>query len=313
MSSRRLDIVTLTMIALAAACDQPQQSVAPKAGGVSFSRISSSKWDPPVNLGPVVNSPFVDNLPELSKDGLSLYFTSARPGGSGALDLWVSRRVTEDAPWGPPVNLGPTVNSSANDAAPNLSADGHYLFLTSNRPGGLGSNDIWVSWRRHVHDDFGWTTPVNLGAPINSATFDAGAAFRRPEFYFTRGPAANTLDIYVSSVMGHAFGSPLLVAELSSAANDQRPTLRYDRREIFFSSNRSGGFGLDDIWASTRPGAHGPWSAPVNLGPSINTSFVESQPGVSHDGGLLFFSSDRPGGSGALDLYMSTRRHPAQH
>jgi hypothetical protein len=263
-----------------------------------------------MNLGPVVNSPFGDNLPELSKDKLSLYFTSGRPG-LGGLDLWVSQRESKHAAWGAPINLGPTVNSTDNDAAPNLSRDGHYLFITSNRPRGLGSNDIWVSWRRDVHDDFGWTTPVNLGAPINGATFDAGAAFHRPEFYFTRGPSAVALDIYMSSVRGSRFTSPRLVEELSSPANEQRPTLRQDRREIFFSSNRSGGFGLDDIWMSSRRSAHGRWDPPVNLGPVINTPFTESQPGLSKDGTMLFFSSDRPGGGG-LDLYVSVRRERAR-
>lgn len=312
MRRSRFDLVALTIISLGFACDQPPDPVAPETRTPSFSRVSNSEWDTPVNLGPVVNSPFVDNLPELSKDKLSLYFTSARPGGSGGLDLWVSRRESEDAPWGVPVNLGPIVNSSDNDAAPNLSRDGHYLFITSNRPGGLGSNDIWVSRRKDVHDDLGWTTPVNLGAPINGASFDAGAAFHRPEFYFTRGPAAAALDIYVSSIRGHRFTSPSLVEELSSAANEQRPTLRHDRREIFFSSNRSGGFGLDDIWMSTRSSAHSRWDSPINVGSAINTPFVESQPGLSKDGTMLFFSSDRPGGSGGLDLYISTRRDRAR-
>jgi hypothetical protein len=311
MRRSRFDLVPLTIISLALACDQSPDPVAPETGTPSFSRVSHAGWDAPVNLGPVVNSPFVDNLPELSKDKLSLYFTSARPG-FGGLDLWVSQRESEDAPWGIPVNLGPTVNSSATDAAPNLSRDEHYLFITSDRPGGLGSNDIWVSWRQDVHDDFGWTTPVNLGAPINSAAFEAGAAFHRPEFYFVRGPGPFAVDIYVSSVRGQRFTSPTVVQELSSPASDQRPTLRHDRREIFFSSNRTGGFGQDDIWTSTRPNASGRWSSPTNLGPVINTSFIESQPGLSKDGTMLFFSSDRPGGSGGLDLYVSTRRDRAR-
>jgi Tol biopolymer transport system component len=304
-------LAALALICFTLACDRGSEIVEPEVlpdpAKASLAAGHLSEWSAPVNVGPTVNSPFVDNLPVLSKDGLSLYFTSNRPGGSGALDLWVSRRASLDAPWGVAANLGSTVNSSGNDAAPNLSRDGHYLFLTSNRPGGFGDNDIWVSWRSDVHDDFAWEAPVNVGPPINGPTFDAGAAFRRPEFYFTSGPNAGALDIYVSSVTGNSFEAPQLVGELSSTANDQRPSVRYDRREIFLSSNRPGGFGADDIWGATRPSAAAAWSTPVNLGAVINTSFVETQPGLSEDGTMLFFTSDRPGGSGGLDLYVSTR------
>lgn len=58
---------------------------------------------------------------------------------------------------------------------PNLSRDGHWLFFSSTRPGRFGNFDIWVSWRANPHDDFGWETPVNLGA-INTDAFDAAAS-----------------------------------------------------------------------------------------------------------------------------------------
>ena len=312
MISRPRPFSLVVIAAFALACSRESEVAAPEirlATGAEVPAASQfSDWSVPVNLGPAVNSPFVDNLPALSKDGLSLYFTSNRPGGVGALDLWVSRRADVDEPWGLPVNLGAVVNSEANDAAPELSRDGHYLYLTSNRPGTLGSNDIWVSWRADVHDDLAWEAPVNLGPPISGPAFDAGAALRRPEFYFTRGPVSTALDIYVSRMIGNGFEEPRLVAELSSAANDQRPTIRYDARELFLSSNRPGGFGEDDLWVASRPGASGRWASPRNLGAVINTPFVETQPGLSEDGTMLFFTSNRPGGSGGLDLWVSTRR-----
>src|SRR5215471_11654458 len=70
-----------------------------------------SAWSTPVNLGPTINSPFNESGPCLSKDGLSLYFFSFRPGGFGAQDLWVSQRPNVDAPWGTPWNLGPRINT----------------------------------------------------------------------------------------------------------------------------------------------------------------------------------------------------------
>lgn len=305
-------LAALALPYFALTCDRGSEMVEPKVlpDVVTLSRADArwSEWSVPMNLGPTVNSAFGDATPDLSRDGLSLYFGSNRPGGSGLSDLWVSRRASVDDPWGVPVNLGPVVNSSTLDLAPSLSPDGHYLFFTSGRPGGFGQNDIWVSWRADVHDDFAWEAPVNVGPPINGPTFDAGPEFRRPEFYFASGATPTTTDIYVSSVTGNTFQEPRLVVELSSPGYDLRPTLRFDRREIFVSSRRPGGVGLDDIWGSTRQSAAAPWSVPVNLGPVINSPFNDNQTDLSHDGTMLFFTSDRPGGSGLTDLYVSTRR-----
>src|SRR5438093_8275760 len=77
-----------------------------------------SNWAAPVNLGPVVNSAYADNGPAISKDRLSLYFTSTRPGGFGDQDIWVSQRASLNDPWGPPTNLGPMINTSYIDGIP---------------------------------------------------------------------------------------------------------------------------------------------------------------------------------------------------
>src|SRR6476661_4010255 len=136
-----------------------------------------SDWTSPVNLGPVVNSAFNDAGPALSKNGLSLYFDSNRPGTLGGADLWVSHRNSLEEPWELPINLGPVVNSTSDDVQCNLSRDGHWLFFVSRRPGGLGGFDIWVSYREHVHDDFDWQPPVNVGPFVNSTSFDQNPFF----------------------------------------------------------------------------------------------------------------------------------------
>src|SRR5215467_5288145 len=92
-------------------------------GFVSVPPISAqqfSEWSTPVNLGPIVNSACSagtttcnDMRPGITKDGLSLYFESDRPGGCGGFDIWVSHRATRDSEWDGPVNLGCTINSSA--------------------------------------------------------------------------------------------------------------------------------------------------------------------------------------------------------
>ena len=268
-----------------------------------------SEWAEPVNLGPTVNSPANDLAAEISKDALSLYFGSNRPGGFGANDIYVSRRASVDEPWGTPVNLGPVINSAFGDAGPHLSRDGHLLFFTSGRPG-FGANDLWVSHRTNTNDDFGWETPVNLGPPINTADGELGPSMRRPEFYFWRGPPTATAipgDIYVSRMSGDDFDVPIPVVELNSPAHDEKPAIRFDGHEIYLASDRPGGAGDLDIWVSTRRSNGDAWETPVNLGLTINTPFQDRRPALSADGTMLFFDSTRPGGVGGMDLYVATR------
>ncbi|GAI23484.1 unnamed protein product, partial [marine sediment metagenome] len=106
----------------------------------------------------------------MSADGLSLYFASQRSGGYGGIDLWVTTRATTEDDWGTAVNLGPVVNSSARDARPSISSDGLSLFFGSDRPGGLGGRDLYVTTRATIDDD--WRTPVNLGPIVNSPAHD---------------------------------------------------------------------------------------------------------------------------------------------
>jgi hypothetical protein len=273
-----------------------------------------SEWSDPVNLGPVVNSAFADEGPAISVDGLSLYFTSTRLGGSGGQDIWVAQRHDRAAPWGVPVNLGPTVNTAANENAPAFSRDGGRMFFVSNRPGGVGGLDIWVSVREDRNDDFGWQAPENLGAPLNSTSNDAGPGSSREggeEVLFitsNRPGGSGGADIYKSARQKDgSFGPPVPVVELNTPAQDARAALRHDGREVFLFSNRTGSLGTTDLWTSTRQTWRAPWSTPVNLGSTVNSSFEEMQPAISGDARTLFFASNRPGGTGQLDLYMSTR------
>ncbi len=273
-----------------------------------------SPWSVPVNLGNVVNSSWEDALAALSKDGLSLYFTSNRPpeaGGDGSFDIWVSQRVTADAPWGPPTNLGLPVNTTAAEAGPALSRDGHWLFF--HRTTAAGDFDLMASWRQFTHDDFGWEEPVNLGPAVNSTANDAGAAYfagdesSSPELFFG-STRFGGFDLFVSRLSSDGtFGPATLIPELSSPAGDQRPTISHDGKEIFFHSNRIGSIaGTNDIWTSTRPTLFDPWEPPTNVA-ELNTAFADVQPTLSSDSSTLVFNSNRPGGFGGNDLYVVTR------
>lgn len=276
-------------------------------------------WSAPANLGEAVNSVFEEFLPELSKNGRSLYFASNRPGPNGGEDLWVSRRAGPGDPWGPARNLGAVVNGPFNERSPALSRDGHLLFFASNRPGGPGGFDIWVAWRAHTHDDFGWQAPVHLGA-VNSTAGDFGPSYFENDdlgiptlFFASSRPGVGGVDIYRSAMTAAgAFGPAALVAELSTPQNDFRPTIRFDGLEVIFDSNRPvpphvAGAGLRDLWVSTRSSPSDSWSAPQHLGTILNGPFNDSLAALSGDGSSLVFTSDRPEGFGGSDLYGSSR------
>jgi hypothetical protein len=274
---------------------------------------SFTAWSTPVNLGAVVNSTAQEASPALSTDGLSLYFASDGPGGFGLRDIWVSQRPTVSAAWGAPSHLGPPINTTFDDFVPAFSSDGHWMFFASTRPGGFGGTDLWQSYRVDVHNDFGWQTPTNLGATVNTGAAENGNGYfdngGSPQLFFGSdrlGPVGNS-DLYVTNRQADgSWGPASRIAELSTPSSENRPTLRQDGLEIFFYSDRAGSAG-SDIWTATRASVGVAWSTPVNLGPSVNSSTTDLHPYVSANGEVLFFASSRPGSLGSTDLYMTTR------
>ena len=98
--------------------------------------------------------------------------------------------------WSAPLNLGPLVNSSATDAAPAISKDGSSLDFNSNRPGGIGGNDVWVShWDGLTQS---WDIPFNLGAVVNTAGIEASPALSRDgHWLFFHSNRSGNMDIWV--------------------------------------------------------------------------------------------------------------------
>jgi WD40-like Beta Propeller Repeat len=290
-------------------------------------RSLPSIWSPPVNLGPVVNTQQLDQRCTISKDGLSLFFGSNRPGSVGTIegsDLYVTQRASLNDPWGTPQKVE-ALSSNWDDNAPTFSPDGHWVYFGSDREHGSGGYDIWAAHRQDKDDDFGWETPVNLGPVVNSSVHDDGPTYFEDEngevsLYFTslRDGGQGDYDIYVSHATADdhlSFGPATNVAELNSLRRDTRTSISRDGLEFFLTSTRVGsvpdalGAPSLDIWVATRASTADPWGTPVNLGAPVNTPANDGAPSLSFDGLTLYFDSTRSGsgGQGMRDLYVTTR------
>lgn len=133
-----------------------------------YTRIFDGRWIPPRNLGQHVNSAAWDSQPTLADNGRTLYFASNRQGTIGKKDLWVTRRLPSGR-WSIPRNLGPDINTSGDEKAPFIHFDGSTLYFMSNKHIGMGDFDVFKSTRI---SDTAWTTPENLGYPINTKFHD---------------------------------------------------------------------------------------------------------------------------------------------
>jgi Tol biopolymer transport system component len=319
---------TAILLSLAGCYDESGQRTAALTGIRAAAQTAIdpprfSDWSTPVNLGPVVNSPFIEQGASVSKDGLSLYFQCGScPTNVGGADIYVSQRASVDDPWGPPQRLGPNINTASNEQAPRLSIDGHRLFFHSDRPGGFGGQDIYVSRRRDKRDDFAWEPAVNLGNGINTTIDEQTPDPFEDEsgtsvlFYATGPRGSGGVDIYVSALLPDGtYGPGAPVGELNTASVERQPSIRKDGLEIFFASDRQGSLGALDLWVATRASTSDPWSTPVNLGASVNSTLIEARPAISFTGTTLYFQSTRPGAVGCtsstgpcvFDLWVTTR------
>src|SRR5262249_6980201 len=132
-------------------------------------------WSTPRNVVEL-NTTSNDSYPFPSRDGLTIYFTSNRPdGGLGGDDLWFATRESVDAPCGTPHNMGSPINTPSDDSLPFLTPNEHVMYFHSNRTGGCGDGDIWMTRRRNKHSD--WEQPTNLGCVLNTAKIEIGPAY----------------------------------------------------------------------------------------------------------------------------------------
>jgi flagellar motor protein MotB len=212
----------------------------------------------PESIGSGINTEDDEYWPSITADGQTLMFTrqlntsSARPASGGVQeDFYVS--YLSDNGWSKAVNAGEPLNTRANEGAQTLSSNGNYMYFTScERPGGMGSCDIYFS----AFSDGKWSVPHNLGWPVNTTFWES------------------------------------------------TPSLSADGSFLIFTSNRQGGLGGKDLWYSMLT-SKGTWSAPVNLGSSINSDADEMSPFIHFDGKTLYFASNGLPGMGGFDIYMT--------
>lgn len=163
---------------------------------IYMSFITPTGWSEPVNLGGRINSDQWESQPCLSPDKQSLYFASRRRGGYGGSDIYVSH-MQANGKWGEPQNLGPDINSGADEQSPFIHADNQTLYFTSNYWPGYGETDLFVTRKGPGGD---WSVPVNLGYPINTISYEGSlfvAADGKTAYYASdKSDSRGGMDIY---------------------------------------------------------------------------------------------------------------------
>ena len=171
-------------------------------------RNADGRWGAPEPLPAPINSPKSwESQPSVSPDGNVLVFASNRPGGIGGIDLWRCRRL-KNGTWSRPENLGPAINTTGNEKAPHLAADGHTLYFLSDGWQGFGGYDIYFA---DLADRSG-QRPTNLGLPINTegdeVSFGVSADGQRA-YFAGRTPESRSTDVLMFDLYPAAQPEPM--------------------------------------------------------------------------------------------------------
>jgi outer membrane protein OmpA-like peptidoglycan-associated protein len=190
---------------------------------------AGDKWSQPALIASALNAKSLETTASISPDGKTIYFASDRPGTLGGLDLWKIEKSTNSA-WSNPVNLGPTINTKADEDAPSLHPDTKTLFFTSNGHNTMGGRDIFVT---HLANGK-WSSPENMGYPVNTTSnddyFTLLADGSRGYFSSDRKGGKGGQDIYMIDMPANASRIPLTMVKgkiLNSETGKTMPTKMY--------------------------------------------------------------------------------------
>lgn len=189
-------------------------------GDIYMAHNRAGKFTRNFKLGDAINTSNLETSASMSTDGNTLLFTSDRPGGEGNLDLYISRKLP-DGKWAMAQNLGPVINTSEDEDFPQLSEDGETLYFSSKGHPGMGGADIFISnWDTDLNI---WTTPINIGFPLNTPDDNMTISFSNNEEY-----------AYVSAHRDDSFGfQDLYKVEFHNNVNN---------RSVFVFANHDGSF-----------------------------------------------------------------------
>lgn len=202
-----------------------------------------------------------------------------------------------------PVNLGPEINTSADEYLPVATADEATLIFTRK----INNNEDFYKSNK-LNDK--WQTATYLSDQINTPQYNEGAESISQDgkyLFFTgcnRPDGLGRCDIYIAQKKGDDWGKPFdLSPPVNTTGWESQPSISADGKTLYFVSNRKGGYGGYDIWKSSL--SEKGWGEPENLGPNINTIYDEQSPFIHPDDSTFYFCSNGWPGLGGKDLFMS--------
>ena len=210
---------------------------------------TTGEWSVAAPLSGQINTPMNEGGQQISQDGKWLVYAGCNFQDSyGGCDIYISYKNGES--WGTRENIGNAINSEFWESTPCLSPDKNDLYFSSNRPGGIGGSDIYVS---HRMANGKWSKAENLGASINTKA-DESFPFMHADnetLYFTSSglEGYGGTDIFMAKKMQGSFGKPLNVGyPINTINNEGSMVVTSDGKKSFYASDRSDSKGGLDIY-----------------------------------------------------------------
>ncbi len=255
----------------------------------------------PANLGDGINTSESEYFPSLPIDGKELIFT--RKVKNFNEDFFLSEGLSTG--WETARRLNGSINTDLNEGAQMISQDGQWLVFTGcNRPKGMGSCDIYISYLTPQ----GWSEAINMGNKINTEEWESQPCLssdKRDLYFASRRPGGfGGADIYVCHLQANGRWSDAenLGAGINTSGDEQCPFIHADNQTLYFTSNILPGYGDEDLFV-VRKNVTGTWATPKNLGYPINTIDREGTLFIASDGKTAYYASDRADSKGGLDIY----------